>query len=376
MRTRAVVATTIAGLGLAGAVTASRRAAQRAAEDFYDWRGSTEDWPTVNGIPSRAPAFVNRLELFTSFHAADHEAIAQELPSQDIHPVRLPDGRAIVAVSGLHYREITNTAFSGPVAPPYGEVMVAAMVSRSDAPPILPMAALLVPLPAAWRAGMFPLFVPVTHRWSRDGGWAMGVPKFLADLDFEESATMRQVSAAEAGQLILSLRVPLSGNVRVSHQPLLMYAAADERLYETETPTFAYVQMGLGGKGVELRLGDHPVAQLIRDLGVATMALGSVGWIHGRLILPTRREVGSALPYSGYRGTDGWFGRYTIRYPGTAPIDQYAYLSREGIERALVTGGAQLMPEYATIDEDLGHAPPDERGRVSAAREHEVVAVG
>jgi hypothetical protein len=365
-----------AGLIVAGAARASRRAAQRAACDFYDWRGSTEEWPTINGIPARCPSFVNRLEMFGSFHPADPAAVARELPSTDVRPVRLLDGRAIMFVGGLHYRDITNSAFIGAMAPPYGEVMVAAMVTRGDAVPLLPLAATQLPLPAAWRAAMFPFFIPVTHRWARDAGWAMGIPKFVADLDFEESNVMREVRSAEGGRPILRLRVPADGSVRVSHRPMLAYASAEGRLWETDAPMFAYQSMALGGGSVELELGDHPVADRMRELGISSKAFASLCSVAGRFILPDRRAIGSARPYEGYRGDDRWFGRYTIRYPGTAPVDQYSYLTRQGIESAIVSGGGRLLEDYATIDGDLGRSPEPGPTNPKEAQEGTLVATG
>lgn len=359
MGARIIAAATVAGLTVAGAARASRRAADRAAREFYDRHPPAEEWPTVNGIPSRAPAYANRLEMFGAFYAANRAAIALLLPSEEIRPVRLPDGRAIVFVGGFHYREITNAAVSAAVAP-YGEVMIAAMVSQRAAPPLLPLAAAMLPLPPAWRAGMFPLFLPVTHRWARDGGWAMGFAKFVADLDFEESVVTREVRAAERGRSILRLRVPADGTVRTSNLEMLTYVSAEGRLWVIEAPMFGYQHLQLGGRGVELELGDHPVADRVRDLGLATSALMSLCMVTGRGILPTRRPLGSARPYEGYRGDDRWFGRYTIHYPGTAPVDQYAYLTRQGVEGAVVRGGGRLLEEYGTIDADLGReAAPD-----------------
>jgi hypothetical protein len=357
MGARIIAAATVAGLTVAGAARASRRAADRAAREFYDRHPPAEEWPATDGIPSRAPEYINRLEMFGSFHAADRSAVARLLPSEEIQPVRLPDGRAIVFVGGFHYRDITNAAVSAAVLP-YGEVTIAAMVSQRAAPPLVPLAAAMLPLPAAWRAGMFPLFLPVTHRWARDGGWAMGIAKFVADLDFAESVVMREVRAAEHGRSILRLRVPADGTVGTSNLEMLTYASAEGRLWVIEAPMFGYQHMQLGGRGVELELGDHPVADRLRDLGLGTSALMSLCMVTGRGILPTRRPVGSARPYEGYRGDDRWFGRYTIHYPGTAPVDQYAYLTRQGVEGGVVRGGGRLLEEYATIDADLGRVAP------------------
>jgi hypothetical protein len=346
------MAMAVGGAALAGAIRA-RRAQARAVRDFNAWAGSTEPWPAVDGIPARCPAYVNRVELFGSFHPADLAAVASALPSDAIHPVRLPDGRAIMFVGGLHYRDITSAAFAGAMTPPYGEVMIAAMVSRADAPPVLPLVAGTLPLPGAWRAGMFQLSLPVTQRWTRDAAWAMGLPKFVADLDFEERADAREVRAAEGGRSILRLRVPAAGRVRLAHAPMLTFAASEGTLFEVESPILAYQHMGLGGRGVELELGDHPVARQARDLGLSMDAIGTLSWVAGRVILPERHAVGPARPFTAYRGEDRWFGRYTIRYPGTEPVDQYAYLTRQGIERAILRGGGTLLPDYASLDDDL-----------------------
>jgi hypothetical protein len=34
-------------------------------------------------------------------------------------------------------------------------------------------------------------------------------------------------------------------------------------------------------------------------------------------------------------------------------VDQYAYLTRQGIERAILRGGGTLLPDYASLDDDL-----------------------
>ena len=355
MRTGSVIAMAAGGAALAGAIRA-RRAKARVVRDFNAWSGSTEAWPSVDGIPARCPAYVNRVELFGSFHPADRAAVAGALPSDAIHPVRLPDGRAIMFVGGLHYRDITSAAFSGAMTPPYGEVMIAAMVSRGDAPPVLPLAAGMLPLPAAWRAGMFQLALPVTQRWTRDSAWAMGLPKFVADLDFEDYADAREVQAVEGGRSILRLRVPTGGGVHLAHAPMLTFAASEGTMFVVESPVLAYQHVGLGGRGVRLELGDHPVAQRARDLGLSPDAVGTLSWVAGRVILPERRAIGPARPFTAYRGEDRWLGRYTIRYPGTEPVDQYAYLTRPGIERAILRGGGQLLPDYASLDDELDGA--------------------
>jgi hypothetical protein len=44
-------------------------------------------------------------------------------------------------------------------------------------------------------------------------------------------------------------------------------------------------------------------------------------------------------------------------------VDQYGYLTREGIERAVLRGGGTLLPDYASLDDELGR----DRSRSSMA---------
>ncbi len=356
MKTRAALIAGLAGISAGGLAAVSRRADRHAAEHFYDWTGPAEPASEVDGITTRYPGYANHVELFGSVHGADLGAVTRTLPTDDLTPVRLPDGRAAMFVGGAHYRDLTLAGFEGAMLP-YGEVLVALLVTRRAAPPVVPLAGFGLPIPAGWRAGMFYLFVPVTHRWTRDAGWTAGFPKFVADLEFEETPDRRRVRAVEGGQKILDLTVPIAGRVSVSRQPMLGYTVVGERLFEVETRSWAYQQVSMNGRGVALELGSHPIADQLRELGLATGAFATLSWPAGRVIIPPGRPVGAARPFAGYRGDDRWLGRYTIHYPGTAPVDQYAGLTREGIERAIVRGGGRVIEEYAALDHDLGGSP-------------------
>ncbi len=353
MKARAALVGGLAGIAAGSVAALSRRADRRAAERFYEWTGPAGPTAEVNGIRGRTPGYVNHLELFGSIHAADLAAVTGILPTDALAPVRLPDGRAAIFVGGLHYRDLTMAGFDGAMLP-YGEVMVALLVTRSAAPPAVPLAGFGLPVPAGWRAGMLYLYVPVTHRWSRDAGWTAGFPKFVADLEFDETPAARRVRAVEGGQLILDLTVPIAGRASVTRRPMIGYTVSGEQLLEFETRAYAYQQVSMSGRGVALELGSHPIASRLRELGLASAAFATLAWPVGRAIIPPGRPVGRARPLAAYRGDDRWLGRYTIHYPGTAPVDQYAWLTREGIERAIVRAGGRLTEDYAALDVDLG----------------------
>jgi hypothetical protein len=48
-----------------------------------------------------------------------------------------------------------------------------------------------------------------------------------------------------------------------------------------------------------------------------------------------------------------WLGQYRIHYPGTVPVDQYAALTSEGIERGIVRGGGRVLDAYTELDVEI-----------------------
>jgi hypothetical protein len=362
------------GVSSLAALTLARRGHERRAVDaFYDAFAAAEGSWDVDGVRSRPPGYVNRVEVFGAVFPADPTACGSLLPSDKLALLLLPGGRAAVFVGAFQYREITMRGVTGS-ASPYGEVMAALLVTRRGAPPLVPFLGFGLPIPAAWRPAMLYLAIPVTHRWARDAGWAMGFPKFMADIDFNDSPTERRVHAGEDGRAIIDLAVPVGGAARQAVQPMVGYTVLDGRLLEIDSLALAYQQVGLGGRDVELRLGDHDVAKRLLGLGISGQAVASLVWPQGRVIMPAARDLGPAHEMPFHRGSDAWFGRYTVRYPRTDPVDQYAGLTREGVEAAIVRGGGRLLDEYERIDADLARSR--DVGRPDDGRPVEPVLAG
>ncbi|HEU4672589.1 MAG TPA: acetoacetate decarboxylase family protein, partial [Candidatus Limnocylindrales bacterium] len=228
-----VVATAI-GASVAQAVARGRQ--ERAAAAFYRPTG-TPQRVVVDGREFWLPMIIHRMDGFGSLHPASMAAARELLPSDALEPVRLPDGRAAVMVTAFRYYELTD---SGPARtesaePPYAEVAVTILATVGGRAPLLSLAlmgAQLTPM-----AGYVP-HMAVTHRLARDGGrdvW--GVPKFVADVDFVDDVTLREVRLAEGERHILTLTVRPTGRLRLSTQPSVMYTVLDGRLIETRMPS-------------------------------------------------------------------------------------------------------------------------------------------
>ena len=284
--------------------------------DFYRWQGPRPVIATGD-TQVRLPVFYHHNDVFTSVHTASYDAVAAELPSQVIRPARWADGRALVAITAFRYHAVTWTAGDGSASSlaPYGEISVAAVVTAGPARRVLPL------LSSQLRG--FVLHLPVTTIEARDGGIAgWGFPKFVADMDFAEDPGFRRVRLSEDGSPILTLTVHPRGPVLTDRRPLAAYTALHGELLETVIPVLGHMQARFGGG--ELLLGDHEVAQRLRRLQLSRAPLAVFSYLDHRSILPAGRPIGPARDYHGYAGADRAFGRLTVSYPDTPPLDQHA----------------------------------------------------
>jgi hypothetical protein len=288
--------------------------------DFYAWTGP-RPVTEIEGLRLMGPACYHPFETFRSIHLASYDAVRDVLPTSNLHPVRWFDGRAVVMIAAMRYREVSLSHADGTpdLLAPYGEVGVAALVTRKPSPRGLPLLS-----PTMHDVGGFILDLPVTTAEACElGRKSFGLPKFVADMDFREEPTMRQVTIFEDDAEILTLRVRPGGRVSTDHAPVIMYSASGGDLIETTIRFSGHRQIGLGSRAGRLAPGSHPVADRLRSLSVSGEPLVVYNYLDARTILPSGTPVGTAGEYPGYVGKRRFRGRLTVEYPGTGPIDQY-----------------------------------------------------
>lgn len=332
----------LAAIGASVAIAASNRAARRADQGFREASERVE--PVVDDLPIRSPFVYHRCDGFTALHSASFRDVAESIPSATLHPVRLRDGRAVVFVGAYDYREYTYRDLQGVVrmGPPYAEVMIAALVTPRPMPPVIPLA-----LGAAGLGGLeaFVLHLPVTARVARDVGrrW-WGLPKFVADMDFVDDIASRGLTLGDRGAEILRLTVRSGGLHLAERQAMALYSAHEGRLLRTMTRSIQSGDYRFGGSAGELTIGDgHPVADDLRRLDIAPRPLLTETLRSVRLLLPRGVPVGEARPYRGFEGAAREFGRFTVRYPGTGPLDLYE--DRRAVEARATEVVRQAVPD-------------------------------
>ena len=355
MRRSLIGAAGVAGLGVAAAA-ASRRSASRALTSFYRPEvGNTPIWE-LREARVRPPLLLHRSDGLAALVPAEYEAVAAALPTDELQPLRLPGGRAVVLIGAYRHHEISISAADGSTLAirPYAEVLIAPLVAPRPASGLAHRAARrpagprpAVPFAFPRRLGAaFVLHFPATSRLVCELGRPWGFPRFVSDVDVEDDPASTRVCLSEGGQTILTLAVRSGGRLAFDRRPTVRYSVRDAELIETRAPTLAYRQMGRGGAGSELMLGRHDVAGELRLLGLSQHPIVAWRELLSRMRLPAGTAVGPARACEGFAGGDVGIGRYTVRHPGEGPVDQYMHLPPSEYSTA---GPAARAPDVERI---------------------------
>ena len=286
-----------------------------AEEDFFDWTGPSEKDVDIGSARIDLPINYYRDDCFVGFFSADLEGVRALLPSPDLYPVTLPGGRATVAIAAFDYFDTS--------VGPYGEIGITLPCTYGQqAPPGLPIT--LESRYPGW--GFFVLHLPVTALVARDGGRVIwGYAKFVADMDFEKRPAYQRVRMSEGDSHILTLTIQQRGLPLKDNRPIITYSVREGELLRTTIPTRAVHQTGLGSGSGSLELGDHAIADQLRDLDISNTALVTRNYLSRSAILPAGEPLGPAEPHTGHQGQDRKYGRLTVTYDDAAgPIDLYA----------------------------------------------------
>jgi hypothetical protein len=262
----------------------------------------------LGGKTFELPILYFRDDMFAAFHTADLAAVRAALPSDRLHPLALPGGRALAAVVAFNY---VDTSIG-----PYGEVGVVVPAVHGTRPP--PVALLPGLLESRYPGfGNVVLHLPVTTRDARDGGRGQwGYTKFVSDMRFEITPEYQQCELGEAGAHILTLRVARRGLITKDEKPLTTYSVRDGRLLRTCIPMRGICRNALRPPGCFLRLGSHPVADSIRALGLSERPLLTRYYLERAAILPEGEVVEEGVrALDGFKGSDRE-GELTVDYLG------------------------------------------------------------
>lgn len=273
-------------------------------KDFFEWgTRETREVPGF-GVVHR-PLFYYPHRMVTGVFTADLGQVRDRLPSRSLHPVRWGRDRAVVAVMGAFHSCVSDPTHEGAMA--YGASGVFLLVTHGehDAPPFVPLLGL--PVPERFHFGLFALHWGVTARPVIEvGRRLMGMPLFLADLRYEERAGFDRVAVRDRGQAVWDLTVRTTGKPESFDTTSDIYADLDGQLLRFHERAAGFQVQGRGQGCATLELGEHPVAEDLRGLGIDPQAMACL-FLPSRITAITAPEVIGAADaghHPGYEGSD------------------------------------------------------------------------
>ncbi len=189
------------------------------------------------------------------------------LPSRKLRPVQISPGTAILSLAALEYRRLADIA-------PYNEVAIMTPVLNN---PLLNIPALPFFFPGWFRsAGFFVHQMPVTTQEACELGQKVwGYPKFVADIGFQEIDDLRRCRLCIDGKEVLTLDVE-RGPAKIQRIDYRIYTIKEDRLLRHTIQTEGLYYFSLLSGHASFTLGDHPIAEELRRLGVGTRAISRV----------------------------------------------------------------------------------------------------
>jgi hypothetical protein len=265
-------------------------------KEDYDLFSSTRPGEKVTHgtVSFELPILYFRDDVFGLLFGADFRKVHALMPSDRLHPVRLPGGGAIVGIFAMNYYETT--------VGPYGEVAVAVPVVHGSKEPT-PLIPLLMEADYPGY-GLLILHLPVTTLAARDGGRGVwGFTKFTSDMVFTLTPEFMECRLSEEGTHILTLRVARQGMALRDRKPLISYTVKEQRLIRTTIPQKGSQRLALCPKDSFLELGDHPVAVSIQELGLSDRPFVSRYYMERSGILPKGEVI-----EEGVHTLEGYYG--------------------------------------------------------------------
>jgi hypothetical protein len=201
------------------------------------------------------PAFYYETTTVTAVFLTPLKQVRKRLPSPLMKPLRMTPWHALTAITAFEYRD-TDVG-------PYNEVSVAFPVTLGRSAGVFFGAQRALTEPMA-----YVYHLPVTTEIARYGGVAFyGFPKFIADIEFMRENDWIHCHLAADGKDIFTLSARQLETQPAERSLTHALTVKDGRILRCEVignPRRAGMSRKAGD--VRLELGDHPIAEDLREL--------------------------------------------------------------------------------------------------------------
>jgi Acetoacetate decarboxylase (ADC) len=201
------------------------------------------------------------------------------LPGPELDVVEVWPGRALLSIACIDYRD--NDLGD------YHEVSVALFVRERRVAGGLPYVGTVLDF-VRNRVATWIRHLPVNQSFTCDAGRGIwGFPKTIEEIDFRDAGGRRECRLVMGGRHVLTMSARRGGTRTLPDAPMITFSYLDGALHRT-TFVAGATGVGIGLGGAEIVLGDHPIADELRSLGLPKRPLMSV-WMehqHGRFEAP------------------------------------------------------------------------------------------
>jgi hypothetical protein len=221
------------------------------------------DHPQVEyrGHPFNMPVFYYDVTALMVGFLTPLDKVKELLPSVRMKPLRATPWHTVTVIACFEYRDSD--------AGPYNEVAVSFPFTLDRSAPIF--TGLLQHIAAGPMAYIYKL--PVTTEIARQFGVDFyNFPKFIANIDFSRDGGWIHCQLSEGGHSIFTLSSKMLPVKSAGRWRFDCFSARDDRILRSEVTVNVRQQViSRNPKNVKFELGDHNIAQEIRNLKLGRM---------------------------------------------------------------------------------------------------------
>ncbi len=236
---------------------------------------------SIQGRTVEMPVVVRDATSCAVTYLVNAKAARRLLPGDEIELVELLPGRALLNLAVIEYRD--NDLGD------YNEVSIAFFVRARGASRGIPYLGTLLDF-FRGRVATYIRHLPVDQSFTCEAGRTIwGFPKSVERIDFDATPEQVRCRLEMGGQHVLTLTAPLGGTRSLPEQEMTTYTYLEGVAHRT---AFSSGAEGAGfGRGADhLELGDHPISEELRSLGLPKKALftSSMAHMRGRFEAPVK----------------------------------------------------------------------------------------
>jgi hypothetical protein len=233
----------------------------------------------------RMPVEVRAASASVAYYLVPTAGAQALIAPSGLHVASVLPGRTLCTIGIMDYRD--NDLGQ------YHEVAITFFVRERDARSVP-----VVGGPLAIARGKLAAYIhqlPVDAEFSCQAGRKIwGFPKFMSRIEVRRERGVEESTLTVGGANVLTQRMRIGGRRSFSKREQVSYAMLDGTLYRTPS-VMSGDGVGFRFGGARLELGDHPIADELRSLGLPKRPLFTTTIAHmsGRFYAPTLTPVGS-----------------------------------------------------------------------------------